>query len=248
MIAPAADFLEGVKLAAAALRGLFEPTPLQRNDYLSAKYAADVWLKREDLGPVRSYKLRGAFNAMRKALAARPERTRFVCASAGNHAQGMAFACRDFSVEGVVFMPVTTPQQKIEKTRQFGGGQVEIRLVGDYFDATLAAAQGFAADAGALFLPPFDDADVIEGQATCALEMLTQLPPLPILSSSRSAAVASPRASSRSPGRWRPPPGCASSSRPARRASPGRWRPAPRCRCPRSTTSSTAPRWRGSAR
>jgi threonine dehydratase len=174
-------FLEDVRAAEAALRELFEPTPLQRNDFLSAKHGAEVWLKREDLSPVRSYKLRGAFNAMRKALAVRPERRRFVCASAGNHAQGMAFACRHFGVEGVVFMPVTTPQQKIDKTRQFGGGRVETRLVGDYFDATLKAAQAFAAEVGALFLPPFDDADVIEGQATVALEILDQLPGPPDL-------------------------------------------------------------------
>ncbi len=169
------DFTSAVGEAAAALRGLFEPTPLQRNDYLSAKYGADVWLKREDLSPVRSYKLRGAFNAMRQVLAARPEGARFVCASAGNHAQGMAYACRHFAVPGVVFMPVTTPQQKIDKTRQFGGAFVEIRLVGDYFDDTLAAAQAFAAAEAAAFLPPFDDAAVIEGQATCGLEVLEQL-------------------------------------------------------------------------
>ncbi|HRO11047.1 MAG TPA: pyridoxal-phosphate dependent enzyme, partial [Amaricoccus sp.] len=120
----ARDFTAGVREAAAALRELFPPTPLQRNDYLSARYGADVWLKREDLSPVRSYKLRGAFNAMRKALALRPDRRRFVCASAGNHAQGMAYACRHFATDGVVFMPVTTPQQKIDKTRQFGGGRV----------------------------------------------------------------------------------------------------------------------------
>jgi len=169
-------FVTGVRDAAAALRVLLEPTPLQRNDYLSRRLGGEVWLKREDLSPVRSYKLRGAFNAMRKALARRPDQRRFVCASAGNHAQGLAYACRHFGAEGVVFMPVTTPQQKIDKTRQFGGGRVEIRLTGDYFDATLAAAQGFAADAGALFVPPFDDADVIEGQATVALEILEALP------------------------------------------------------------------------
>ena len=136
------DFVAGVREAERALRPLFEPTPLQRNDFLSSRYGGDVWLKREDLSPVRSYKIRGAINAMRKVLA-RPGQgpARFVCASAGNHAQGMAFACRHFGVEGVVFMPVTTPRQKIDKTRQFGGGRVEIRLVGDYFDATLAAAQ-----------------------------------------------------------------------------------------------------------
>jgi threonine dehydratase len=166
--------LDRVTEAEAALRALAEPTPLQRNTYLSDRTGGEIWLKREDLSPVRSYKLRGAFNAMRKAVASGARR--FVCASAGNHAQGMAFACRHFDAEGVVFMPVTTPQQKIDKTRQFGGGAVEIRLVGDYFDATLSAAQAFCAEAGARFLPPFDDADVIEGQASCATEILRQLP------------------------------------------------------------------------
>jgi threonine dehydratase len=173
--------LAGVRAAAAGIRDLFEPTPLQRNDYLSAKYGAEVWLKREDLTPVRSYKLRGAFNAMQKALGPRTGPVRFVCASAGNHAQGMAYACRHFGVEGVVFMPVTTPQQKIEKTRAFGGSGVEIRLIGDYFDAALAAAQAFAAETGALFLPPFDDPDVIEGAATVGLEIFEQCAPAPDL-------------------------------------------------------------------
>ncbi|MBP7242264.1 threonine ammonia-lyase IlvA [Amaricoccus sp.] len=177
MTAPfAPDFIAAVRAAEGALRPIFDPTPLQRNDYLSAKHRAEVWLKREDLTPVRSYKIRGAANAMRKALAADPARRRFVCASAGNHAQGMAFACRHYGTEGVVFMPVTTPQQKIDKTRQFGGGNVEIRLVGDYFDNTLASAQAYCVQAGATFLPPFDSADVIEGQATCAVEILDQLP------------------------------------------------------------------------
>ena len=169
------DFVAAVRQAAAELAPVLEPTPLQRNDFLSNRYGADIWLKREDLTPVRSYKLRGAFNAMRKVLERPRAPRRFVCASAGNHAQGLAFACRHFGVDGVVFMPVTTPQQKIDKTRAFGGGQVEIRLVGDYVDATLAAAKTFAAAQGAHFLPPFDDPDVIEGQATCGLEILEQL-------------------------------------------------------------------------
>jgi threonine dehydratase len=172
---PGYDFVAGVRAAAEALRPVLDPTPLQRNDFLSARYGAEVWLKREDLTPVRSYKLRGAFNAMRKALSGPRPPHRFVCASAGNHAQGMAWACRHFGVEGIIFMPVTTPQQKIDKTRAFGGGQVEIRLTGDYVDTTLAAARDFAAAEAAHFLPPFDDADVIEGQATCGIEILDQL-------------------------------------------------------------------------
>lgn len=163
------------RAATDALRGLFPETPLQRNDHLSARYGADIWLKREDLSPVRSYKLRGAFTAMRKLRETDPDQQDFVCASAGNHAQGMAFACRHFGVRGTIFMPVTTPQQKIVKTRIFGGGQVEIVLTGDYFDQTLAAAQAFCAQQGAHFLAPFDDPDVIEGQASVAVELLDQL-------------------------------------------------------------------------
>ncbi|MBA4490807.1 threonine ammonia-lyase IlvA [Paracoccus sp. S1E-3] len=175
-----ADFLADVAQAEAALRDLFPATPLQLNEHLSARYGAEIWLKREDLTPVRSYKLRGAFNAMRKALAAGSTR-HFVCASAGNHAQGVAFACRHFGAKGTIFMPVTTPKQKIDKTRIFGGDSIEIVLTGDYFDQTLAAAQKFAADRGAAFLSPFDSADVIEGQATVAREMVEQLPGAPDL-------------------------------------------------------------------
>jgi threonine dehydratase len=172
-------FAKDARAATLALRELFEPTPLQLNDHLSSRYGAEIYLKREDLTPVRSYKLRGAYNAMRKAIAA--GKSAFVCASAGNHAQGMAYACRHFGVKGTVFMPVTTPQQKIDKTRTFGGNSVEIRLVGDYFDRTLAAAQAFAAETGAHFLSPFDDEDVIGGQASVAVEMLDQIDGAPDL-------------------------------------------------------------------
>jgi threonine dehydratase len=144
---------------------------------LSDRFGAEIWLKREDLSPVRSYKLRGAFNAMRRARGA----NLFVCASAGNHAQGVAYMCRHFGVGGVIFMPVTTPQQKIDKTRIFGGDMVEIRLVGDYFDDTLAEAQSFCAAEGGHFLAPFDDEDVIEGQASVAAEIESQLPGTPDL-------------------------------------------------------------------
>ncbi len=170
-----ADFVSAAQAATEAMRGVFPPTPLARNDYLSDRFGADIWLKREDLSPVRSYKIRGAFTAMRKRLEAAPDQRQFVCASAGNHAQGVAFACRHFGVQGTIFMPVTTPQQKIMKTRSFGGDRVEIRLVGDIFDQSLAAAQEFCRMAGAHFLAPFDDDDVIEGQASVAVEMLDQL-------------------------------------------------------------------------
>jgi threonine dehydratase len=169
------NFATHARQATTALRELFPETPLQRNDFLSARYGAEIWLKREDLSPVRSYKLRGAFNAMRKVRARQPDQRQFVCASAGNHAQGMAFACRHFGVKGTIFMPVTTPQQKVDKTRVFGGDSIEIVLTGDYFDQTLAAAQAWCAEAQAHFLSPFDDPDVIEGQASVAVEMLEQL-------------------------------------------------------------------------
>ena len=121
-------FPERAQAATDALRGVFAETPLQRNEHLSARYDADIWLKREDLSPVRSYKLRGAYNAMRKMRANFPGQTKFVCASAGNHAQGVAYACRHFGVSGTIFMPVTTPQQKIDKTRAFGGAAVLIGI------------------------------------------------------------------------------------------------------------------------
>ena len=164
------DFPTRARAATEAMRDVFPATPLQRNAHLSDRYGADIWLKREDLSPVRSYKLRGAMNAMRKQ-----EAELFVCASAGNHAQGVAFMCAHFGVRGVIFMPVTTPQQKIQKTRIFGGKHIEIRLTGDYFDTCLAAAQAYCAKEGGHFLSPFDDEDVIEGQASIAAEIEQEL-------------------------------------------------------------------------
>jgi threonine dehydratase len=170
------SFAEKVEKAAEGLRELFPETPLQENDYLSKKTGARILLKREDLSPVRSYKIRGAFNFFRKALADGSDAELFVCASAGNHAQGFAFVCRHFSRRGVVFMPVTTPQQKIDKTKLFGGEFVEIRLVGDFFDDCYRAALEFTETAGAHMVPPFDHRDIIEGQATVALEIARQMP------------------------------------------------------------------------
>ncbi|MCR6498457.1 threonine ammonia-lyase [Shinella sp. CPCC 101442] len=164
-----------VDAAMEALRGLFPETPLQLNEHLSARYGAEIYLKREDLSPVRSYKIRGAFNFFRKVLAKENGARSFVCASAGNHAQGFAFVCRHFGVPGVVFMPVTTPQQKIDKTRMFGGEFVTIKLVGDFFDQCYKAARDHAEATGALMVPPFDHEDIIEGQATVAAEIVAQL-------------------------------------------------------------------------
>ena len=166
------DFKTSARAAEHAMRPVFPATPLQRNAHLSERFGADIWLKREDLSPVRSYKLRGAFNAMRKVI---PGRDLFVCASAGNHAQGVAYMCKHFAVRGVVFMPVTTPAQKVMKTKIFGGDYIEVRLVGDYFDQTLAEAQAFCASENGHFLSPFDDDDVIEGQASVAVEIEDQL-------------------------------------------------------------------------
>ncbi|MDF2371769.1 MAG: threonine ammonia-lyase IlvA [Rhizobiaceae bacterium] len=162
--------------AKEAMRELFAPTPLQFNDFLSGKYDAQIYLKREDLTLVRSYKIRGAFNFFRKALRVDQPPERFVCASAGNHAQGFAYVCRHFEKSGVVYMPVTTPPQKIAKTKAFGGAFIEVRLVGDIFDECYDAAKAYAESDGAMMVPPFDHADIIEGQATVASEIVAQLP------------------------------------------------------------------------
>ncbi|MBX4907149.1 MULTISPECIES: threonine ammonia-lyase [Rhizobium] len=165
-----------VESAEEAMRSLFPATPLQLNDHLSARYGADIWLKREDLSPVRSYKIRGAFNFFRKAIGQGAAGKTFVCASAGNHAQGFAYVCRHFGVPGVVFMPVTTPQQKIDKTRMFGAEFITIRLFGDFFDQCYQAAREHVEAVGGVMVPPFDHADIIEGQATVAAEIMQQLP------------------------------------------------------------------------
>ena len=163
--------LDDARAAAAALRQVMEPTPCQLSDYLSGLYGAEVWLKREDLSPVRSYKLRGAWTAMRQAGT-----DRFVCASAGNHAQGVAWSAARMGTRATIFMPVTTPRQKIDKTLAFGGEAVTVEAFGDTVDQTLGRAREFAEVTGAHFLSPFDDDHVIEGQASVALEMLQQMP------------------------------------------------------------------------
>lgn len=168
------NFPQTVSYVQDNLRVLFPPTPLQRNEMLSERYQANIYLKREDLSPVRSYKIRGAFNLISKIVASGESRP-FVCASAGNHAQGFAYACAHFKVHGTVFMPVTTPQQKIDKTKVFGGEFITVKLIGDIFDAAYEAAQNFCKKEDGVMVPPFDHPQIIEGQATVGAEILNQI-------------------------------------------------------------------------
>lgn len=168
------DFSDKVAAAHRLLGEVVAATPFQHNLFLSEKHGARIYLKREDLTPVRSYKIRGAFTFFADVLAGNDPPQRFACASAGNHAQGFAFACRHFGKQGVVFMPVTTPRQKIMKTEVFGGDNVEIRLIGDSFDESYAEASRWCAREGAVLVPPFDDERIVTGQATVAREIVDQ--------------------------------------------------------------------------
>ncbi len=150
-------------------------TPLQYNHHLSEKYGADIYLKREDLQVVRSYKLRGAFNKI-SSLSADDLKRGVVCASAGNHAQGVALSCKKLNIKGVIFMPGPTPRQKISQTEMWGNGNIEIVLTGDTFDDCQKAALEYAAEHKMVFIPPFDDIKIIEGQGTVAVEILEDLP------------------------------------------------------------------------
>ncbi len=159
--------------AAERLQDIVIRTPLQLNANLSRKYQCNVYLKREDLQVVRSYKLRGAYNLM-SSLSQDQLTKGLVCASAGNHAQGFAYSCRKLGVKGVVFMPVITPKQKVNQTKMFGEDSIEIRLVGDTFDDCAIAAKAFTEQNGMTFIPPFDHHRIIEGQGTVAVEILEQ--------------------------------------------------------------------------
>jgi threonine dehydratase len=160
--------------AAERLRSVVARTDLQLNRSLSRKYQCNVYLKREDLQMVRSYKIRGAYNMM-STLDKDLLQQGVVCASAGNHAQGFAFSCKKLNVKGVVFMPIITPKQKVNQTKMFGEHFIEVKLVGDNFDDCAAAAKKFTIENQLTFIPPFDDYSIIEGQATVGLEILEDL-------------------------------------------------------------------------
>jgi threonine dehydratase len=160
--------------AALRLKNVVTKTPLQFNQHLSDQYNCKVYLKREDLQMVRSYKLRGAYNMISR-LAPEQLAKGVVCASAGNHAQGFAYSCKKMNIRGVVFMPVITPAQKITQTKMFGEDTIQINLIGDTFDDCSVAARQFSEKNKMIFIPPFDDYRIIEGQGTVGVEILEEL-------------------------------------------------------------------------
>ena len=167
------DFQLDFTGAYTRLQDIVKKTPLTYNHNLSRKYACDVYLKREDLQIVRSYKLRGAYNMM-SLLPPNQLVKGVVCASAGNHAQGFAYSCKKLNVQGVVFMPIITPNQKVSQTKMFGEGFVEVKLVGDTFDDCAVAAKKYTEEHGLTFIPPFDNIRIIEGQSTVGIEILEE--------------------------------------------------------------------------
>lgn len=164
-----------ISTAAEVLQKVVIKTPLQYHRKLSEKYGCDLYLKREDLQNVRSYKIRGAYNLI-QSLSQEQRKNGVVCASAGNHAQGVAFSCRELEIKGVIYMASITPKQKINQVRMFGGENVETILIGDTFDECQYHALLHAKNHKMEFIPPFDHLKIIEGQGTVAKEILADQP------------------------------------------------------------------------
>ena len=165
-----------IKQVAKQLKGVISETPLEYSASLSARYGAKIYLKREDLQVVRSYKIRGAYHKISNI----PSELRskgVVAASAGNHAQGVALACALLGIQAHIFMPKSTPLQKVEAVRFFGKEKVRIYLLGENYDEAFAASRKFCETNGAIYIPPFDDYDIVAGQATVTLEILEALVP-----------------------------------------------------------------------
>ena len=165
--------LENIKAAAKNLEGVADKTPLNKNSTFSKEFGANVLFKREDLQVVRSYKIRGAYNKM-SSLNDNEKQLGIVCASAGNHAQGVALSCKILQIKGTVFMPSPTPNQKINQVKMFGEDFIEIVIEGDTFDDAFNAAKLACDASNKTFIHPFNDQKVIEGQATVGLEILEQ--------------------------------------------------------------------------
>lgn len=174
MITESKSQILNVNAAAYALKSVALKTPLQHHRKLSEKYKAEIYIKREDLQVVRSYKLRGAYNLIQSLN--EDQRARgVVCASAGNHAQGVAFSCKHLNIKGIIYMPAITPKQKINQVKMFGGANTEIVLIGDTFDECQSHAIEFTHQNHMVFIPPFDHIKVIEGQGTVGKEILDDL-------------------------------------------------------------------------
>lgn len=166
--------LEEIIVAGHVLKDVVDHTPLQKNSILSERYNCNVYLKREDLQVVRSFKIRGAYNLMR-SLSDEQLKRGVVCASAGNHAQGVAYSCKSMEVHGKIFMPATTPRQKISQVKLFGGRFVEVLLIGDTFDDSLREALDYCEREGMQFIHPFDHPKIVAGQGTVGLEILNEM-------------------------------------------------------------------------
>lgn len=166
--------IKDIEEASEALKGIATHTPLHKNMQLSERYKCNVYLKREDLQVVRSYKIRGAYNKIR-SLSAEDMEKGVVCASAGNHAQGVAFSCNMLKIFGKIFMPNTTPKQKVNQVRMFGKFHVEVVLTGDTFDDAYLEAINYSKANSKAFIHPFDDKKVIEGQGTVGVEILEDI-------------------------------------------------------------------------
>lgn len=165
--------LEDIKAAATTLKDVVAATPLMPNFNFSKEYDANILFKREDLQQVRSYKIRGAYNKI-NSLTKGELVNGIVCASAGNHAQGVALACNKKQIHGTIFMPAPTPKQKVGQVEMFGGEFVSIQLIGDTFDDSYIAAKKHCDEHKKSFVHPFDDPKIIEGQATVGLEIIEQ--------------------------------------------------------------------------
>ena len=168
--------LDSIKKAKEGFWDFIKTSPLEFSQRLSQEYNAEIYLKREDLQAVRSYKIRGAFNKI-NSLTEVEKNAGVVCASAGNHAQGVAITCKELKIKGTIYMPVTTPEQKVYKTRKFGGEFVDVVLVWDTFDEALKKSFEFQKETWATFVHPFDDYKTIEWQSTVSLEIFDKMTP-----------------------------------------------------------------------
>ncbi|MET3292612.1 UNVERIFIED_CONTAM: threonine dehydratase [Brevibacillus sp. OAP136] len=166
--------VQDVIIANQALKEVLNKTPLQYNEVLSNRYECNVYLKREDLQIVRSFKIRGAYNLIQGLTQVERERG-VVCASAGNHAQGVALSCKLLKIYGKIFMPTTTPRQKITQVNRYGGPFVEVILTGDTFDDSFKRAKSYCDEHEMSFIHPFDDYRTVVGQATLGLEIMNEM-------------------------------------------------------------------------